>query len=211
MLIDLKKIHTLWYGGFKEERKKRIEELLGRLDIPHSHVDSIYNTNGIIGCMLSNQKSIKESLSYSHPVLIMEDDCNITEWYNSTIEVPDDADAVYLGTSIRGLTADWKYKDYRSDPIWHNSPTILGDFGQVYKITNMLSTHAIMFVSKQYKEYCINLVEYRILDDLPVDIIYAEGMKKYNIYAPKKPFFYQECECPYTKHDTLMPLEEIFK
>lgn len=211
MLIDLKKIHTLWYGGFKPERKQRIESLFNKLDIPNSHVDSIYDKNGIIGCMMSNQKSIKQSLNYEHPVLIMEDDCNSTEWYTSLIEVPDDADAVYVGTSIRGLTKDWMYKDYRHDPIWVNTPTCFGDFGQTYKITNMLSTHAILYVSKRYKEHCINLVEYRVMYDLPVDIIYAAGMEKFNIYALKRPIFYQECECIHTRNDTMTPLETIFK
>lgn len=211
MLIYLKNIHTLWYGGFNITRKNKIENLLNKLNIPHSQVDSIYNKNGIIGCMMSNQKSIKESLNYDHPVLILEDDCDITKWYNPIIEIPDDADAVYLGTSVRGLIDDWKYHDYRTFPIWRNKPTLLGDFGQVYKIKNMLSTHAILFVSKRYKEYCMNLVEYRSIDDLPVDVIYAAGMKDYNIYATKEPFFYQDCECPHTKNDTLTPLRRIFE
>lgn len=210
MLVDLQKIHTLWYGGFKPERKKKIEFLLDNLSLPHSHVDSIFNKNGIIGCMLSQQRAVKQSLQYNYPTLILEDDCDTTAWYNNIIEIPDDADAVYIGTSIRGLTPDWKYKDYRNDPIWHNSPTMIGDFGNLYKITNILTTHAILFVSERYKNYCYNIIEYRILDDLPVDIMYAEAMKKFNVYALKKPFFYQDCECPITKQDTLTPLENIF-
>ncbi len=70
----------------------------------------------------------------------------------------------------------------------------------------MLTTHAILYITKKYKEYCFNILEYCVFDDMPCDILYAAGMEKYNVYAVKFPFFYQDCSCMFTRNDTVRPL-----
>jgi hypothetical protein len=207
MIIKLSDIPTLWYGGIKESRRSSIIKTLNSLNLKHTHVEPVVMENGILGCKASAKKSLLVSINCDNPTLILEDDCAPTKWYTDTFSVPDDADALYLGTSIRGLTDDWMYKDYRTDPIWHGRPIVLEDYKDVYKINNMLTTHAILFITKRYKEYCYNILEYCVQDDLPCDVIYAAGMKKYNVYAVKRPVFYQDCESHFTVNDTITPLE----
>ncbi len=117
MLIDIKLLNVLWYGGIKPGRQEKLEKHLKNLNIEGKKVDPIVHVNGIIGCKESVKKTLQLALQSNDPVLVLEDDCSPTDWYKSTVEVPDDADALYLGTSVRGLTDDWKYKDYRQDPM----------------------------------------------------------------------------------------------
>lgn len=41
------------------------------------------------------------------------------------------------------------------------------------------------------------------------DVIYAAGMKKFNIYAVKKPLFFQDCDCYHTREDTTRCINEL--
>jgi len=211
MLIDLREINTLWYGGLKPGREERLTELLQRLNFKFNKVVPVSDVTGVKGCTLSNQKTLIKALEYNSPVLVLEDDCRITDWYNPILEVPDDADAVYIGTSIRGLIDRWEEQDYKKDPIWHGSPKILSSHEQVYKVSNMLTTHAILYITKRYIKHNINLIFDRKYDDIPVDILYASNMGEFNVYAVKRPIFYQDCECEYTKKDTLTPIETLYE
>jgi len=211
MLIDLRKIQTFWYGGIKQGRKEKIEKWLTLLNLKFEQIDPIIHKDGVIGCKESAKKTLKRSLEIEQPVLVMEDDCSPTKWFTPVVKVPDDADALYVGTSIRGLTSDWKYKNFKTDTIWHGKPNLINPYHNTYKVTNMLSTHAILYITKKYREFCINLIEYCVIDDLPCDIIFAEGMKRFNVYAVTHPLFYQDCGCLYTKADTMTPLKLIYE
>jgi hypothetical protein len=63
---------------------------------------------GHLGCAISTVKMYK---SITPPTLCLEDDCGITEYYKNELNVPDDADAIYLGTSVWGVKnghTDWR-------------------------------------------------------------------------------------------------------
>ncbi len=116
------------------------------------------------------------------PLLLLEDD---VEWNGQTeVYVPEGADAVYLGISKRGGSfyngyddGPSKFKPFRSDMV---------------KVENMLSTHAILYCSKRYKEDVIQRLT-GILGQAHYfsDVVISRIQRYYNVYAYKCPFFYQ--------------------
>jgi hypothetical protein len=91
-------------------------------------------------------------------------------------------------------------------------PIMLRRLKDVYQITGMLTTHAILYVSDSYKQECIKLIEQ---DDGKnhCDVLMAGNMDKYKVYAFKFPMFYQDCydnnKDAYEK--TVQPLWNLFK
>jgi hypothetical protein len=55
----------------------------------------------------------------------------------------------------------------------------------------MLSAHAILYISKRYKEKVINVMEECFKTNIYNDMAISKIQKNYNIYANKLPTFYQ--------------------
>jgi hypothetical protein len=130
---------------------------------------------------------ILESNLTDEPLLIVEDDINITHWYMTDkdieIDIPDDSDALYLGNYRFGV-------DENTDGIYFAPPTEYHS-QEISKIFNMLGAHAIIYKSKKYKEEIIKL--FRDSNDLNNnDVILARNMKRFNIYTYKNPIFFQD-------------------
>ena len=86
MIIDLKKINSLWIGGINKNRELKIKSLLDRLEYNHKQIPAVIS-NGFNGNTQSTKNAIEESIKYNEPVIIFEDDANITEHYNNEIDV----------------------------------------------------------------------------------------------------------------------------
>lgn len=194
MIIDLKKIPALWYGGIKPERKEKLLNTFSSLNIKNEFVEPFIFNDLAYACKISHQRAIKRALDFDSPVLVLEDDVSPTANYVDIFDVPDDADALYLGTCVYGLVPDWKYRPISHYPIWLGQPEKLGIYKNLYRIHNMLTTHAIMYISNRYKQYCFNIIEYCVLENLPVDVLFADIMKKFNVYAVDTPVFFQDSE-----------------
>ena len=207
MIIDLKKINSLWIGGINKNRELKIKSLLDRLEYNHKQIPAVIS-NGFNGNTQSTKNAIEESIKYNEPVIIFEDDANITEHYNNEIDVPDDADAVWLGTSIYGLVNNWESMSLR-DGIYLTQPKKTGEYNNFYKVENMLSLHAVVFITNKYKQSMFNYLEYLINKQTAPDIITAETMKYFNIYACKKPMFFQD-DNAHNSSPTLTALDSIF-
>ena len=207
MIIDLKRINSLWIGGINKNREFKIKSLLDRLEYNHKQIPAVIS-NGFNGNTQSTKNAIEESIKYNEPVIIFEDDANITEHYNNKIDVPDDADAVWLGTSIYGLVNNWESMSLR-DGIYLTQPQKTGEYNNFYKVENMLSLHAVVFITNKYKQSMFNYLEYLINKQTAPDIITAETMKYFNIYACKKPMFFQD-DNAHNSSPTLTALDSIF-
>ena len=207
MIIDLKKINSLWIGGINKNRELKIKSLLDRLEYNHKQIPAVIS-NGFNGNTQSTKNAIEESIKYNEPVIIFEDDANITEHYNNEIDVPEDADAVWLGTSIYGLVNNWESMSLR-DGIYLTQPKKTGEYNNFYKVENMLSLHAVVFITNKYKQSMFNYLEYLINKQTAPDIITAETMKYFNIYACKKPMFFQD-DNAHNSSPTLTALDSIF-
>ncbi len=214
MIINLKTIPILWYGGIKPGRREKFENTLKVKQLNALFIEPFISNDPVnavrIGCGKSHVKALKKSVEENKPSLILEDDVNSTEWYKESIVIPDDADAVYLGTCLNGLHPDWKKRD--ANHACCSNPIILSKTDEFYRISGMLTTHAILYVTDKYKKHCIDIIEQ---DDgrNHCDVLMASRMQDFNVYACKKPIFYQDClndnKDAYEK--TITPLWSVFR
>ena len=153
---------------------------------------------GHLGCAISTINMYKSTLP---PVLCIEDDCGLTENYNDELDVPDDADAVYLGTSVWGVT--------NGQTAWRNfSITKYND--KFYKIEGMCSAHAVLFLNNNFLGHLNKIGEsYNMESTVPFDYLFCQEQKKFNVYGVAKPMFYQKGDC--NEEVTLYSLEQVYK
>ena len=214
MNIDLKQIPILWYGGIKPGRTEKFNNVINRLNLKCDYIEPFISNDPInavrIGCGKSHVKALKKSLELNQPTLILEDDVNSTEWYRQMFDIPEDADAVYIGTCLNGLHSDWRNREPNSACC--GDPSILQKLENYYKISGMLTTHAVLYCSEKYKNDCIKIIE-QDGGNNHCDVLMAQNMYKYNVYACKYPMFFQDClqdnKDAYEK--TLIPLWRLFK
>lgn len=213
MNICFKNISVFWYGGIKPGRKEKFHSVMTRLGIAPEFVEPFISNDPVnavrIGCGKSHVRALKRSVEKNSPSLILEDDVNSTEWYKESITIPEDADAVYLGTCLNGLHPDWKKRD--ANCACCSNPILLSRTDEFYRISGMLTTHAILYVTDKYKKHCIEIIEQ---DDgrNHCDVLMASRMQDFKVYACKKPIFYQDClndnKDAYEK--TITPLWSMF-
>jgi len=114
------------------------------------------------------------------PVLILEDDCCLTEYYKNEIEVPDDADAIYLGTSSWGV----------KNGVSKRNNLVLHPYNkEYYRISCMTSTHAILYLGTAYLSHLRKVGESYREDGTPAsfDGMIALEQEKFRVYGAAKP------------------------
>lgn len=112
------------------------------------------------------------------PLLILEDDAKITDCFNPIIDIPEDADSVYLGTSS-GNPA-YMAKSYNDD---------------YFRIGKVLSTHAVLYLTEAFKNNVAEITRLFVYHyQQPVDIGVASTLEHFKVYAPKCPYFIQADE-----------------
>ena len=77
---------------------------------------------------------------------------------------------------------------------------------ELVRIYNMLSTHAILFMTRAWAQNCLECVRQAPDSDLPGswDIPIARSMANYKVYALKKPLFYQDAKMGGQEEPTLI-------
>jgi len=115
------------------------------------------------------------------PVLILEDDIEYTGF--SEIDMVPGADAIYLGLSICGGHPTLN-KDEGSCKYTGFSKT------QV-RIQNMLTTHAILYISPEYKKAVIEVLQKNMGNKCYNDVLMSRLHSKFFILANRMPSFYQ--------------------
>jgi len=111
------------------------------------------------------------------PALVLEDDVDFSEDFNPFIQVPKNADAVYLGVSCVGNAYGYKLK-----PPFENT----------IKIFNVLAAHAILYVNTDFVNQVIELSKNSLIkDQCPFDLPLSTFINTKNVYSPLKPYFYQ--------------------
>ena len=96
--------------------------------------------NTVAGCSSAHLKGLSH---IDPPFILFEDDCMIKD-FKPVIEVPDDADAVYLGIS------SWGRMNGHSGPYVQYEQVD----GDLYRIHNMLSGHAVLYLTDDYVRMC---------------------------------------------------------
>jgi hypothetical protein len=185
MIIKLKEIPVIYISPDHNEkyhkRKLHMDQLLIKLEFKNIiHYKS--SNEKYPNCL--NNATIDIFSKYQPPFLLLEDDINETQNIPEMLEIPDDTDAFYLGLSSGGGHGEHNY-DYGNSQfknINHN----------LFKVNNMLSTHAILYITSNY---ILNIRNQLITKPTYYnDVIISQIQHKFNIYCHNESYFYQAKE-----------------
>jgi hypothetical protein len=181
MKIDLRKVPAVYINlKHHTEKNKQTQDLLKKCGFENIiRVEGPYNPeNPPAGCSGAHYIGLSKIKA---PFILFEDDCQIHN-FKPIIEVPDDADAVYLGISQWGRYMSFSGPFVHYDIVDH----------EIVRVYNMLATHAIMYVSQEYADICkrISFHASEIIGYNP-DTGFAEVQKYFNVYSVNDPFFNQ--------------------
>jgi GR25 family glycosyltransferase involved in LPS biosynthesis len=124
------------------------------------------------------------SANLDTPVLILEDDVIFTG--NAEFDYVEDADAIYFGLSkCAGHPTENKNEG--------NAKFTPYSMSQV-RVQNMLAAHAILYISRRYKEAIIDLLQSNMDKVWEMDVLISRIQSKFKILANMKPMFYQSAE-----------------
>ena len=180
--LDLREV-PFYYINLDDavERRERTESQLKELGIKSvTRVDAIRHSFGAAGTPRSMLKAL-ELAHNGEPFVLMEDDVAVKR-LDPIVEIPEDADAFYLGIS------GWGRMNSHSGPFvqWDR---VDDNTLQVY---NMLSGHAIMYISDRYIDLAKRISHHAgYVIENHVDIGFAEVQRWHNVYALDDPYFYQ--------------------
>lgn len=147
-----------------------------------NRLNAIRETPGIVGLSKSQNLALSQIKA---PFIILEDDAD-PMFFEPVIEVPDDADAVYLGNS------PWARMNANHGFFLKYTPAV--GYQDTYRIYNMLSSHAILYLTDSYVDVCKRTTNYcaTVGKTTPMDVPFASIQKFYNVYAFDKPHFGQK-------------------
>ena len=111
---------------------------------------------------------------YQEPILLIEDDIVYTD-VQTDIVIPTGIDAIYVGLSCQSTTSVHSMFERYSNSYM--------------RVLNMLATHAILYISRSYKDAIIEILEANITR--VNDVMMTRIQSKYQILALKIPLFYQ--------------------
>jgi len=175
-------------------RKNHTIELLNKIGfksiIHHKSGNQAYPT-----CLARATIDILQNYLNDEAVILLEDDVEPFLHLNSEIEfdMPHDTDAFYLGFSKSG-----GHKTLNSHDGWANIQKISSKHIRIF---NMLTTHAILYKSKNYKERVISEMA-NILGKTGYynDVTLARLHPEYKIYGYYYPLFYQAVKWGNVQH-----------
>lgn len=154
-------------------------------------IDGVYDNAYYIGLSKAFVSALGAGIeAKEESFTVFEDDAFPTNHYIDEIEVPDDADAIYLGVSPWGFRSD---QDPKGGAAFKGSVFKEVDgFSGIFKIYSTLSCHAILYVNKKYAKAALESYKKSIDLGHYGDVqIYFDGLfDKYNVYAVG-PLFYQ--------------------
>lgn len=167
------------------------------------HMESLLRSNGFTKiehyksgtedypkCLLSAYIDIMQQ-NMNEPFLLLEDDVEFTGI--SEFDFVEGADAIYFGLSRSG--------GHPTENI-HQGWAVLAPFSDTQvRVLNMLSGHAILFISKEYKEAIINAFTEKLDVVYYNDVIMARLQPYFKILANKQPSFYQAARFNKTDHE----------
>jgi hypothetical protein len=210
MKIDLRNVRCEWINVAKDtEKAEQMVELLDRLGFKnHQRFDAITGVPPKLGgrpgeentasCGASHAAILKRAIEEDNfPIMILEDDIDVSEFPDQELDVPDGADALYLGTSHGD-------RNYTSNLVEGHDDLI--------KITQVFATHAILYLNKNYAKEFVAITETSINSrNHHFDVSVAYNLQpRFEVYGMRVPIFYQADAKNSTnkwEHLTKTPLE----
>lgn len=181
MQIFLSQIPTVYINLDKHlSRRNHIDSMLKQYKFEKvTRLPATYNPIGFLGLLESQIEAIESAKA---PFLMLEDDVVIKD-FRDQISIPENADAVYLGTSAWAL---------QGSKTTHFLRFQKSSISGVLRIRNMLSSHAILFVSEEFRLECLATLKGNLIgEQLPCDVVLAKMQKNKHIYCLNKPIFIQ--------------------
>jgi hypothetical protein len=132
------------------------------------------------GCALAHNQALNELANTPTPFIVLEDDVKPWKWQD-TAQIPDAADAYYLGLSHWGLVGN---KGQRT--IAATQPD-----GKNWRLWNMLAAHAILYLNPEYIHWLIRATDTMLALGTNQDKARAQTLKYWNVYGPERAIVYQ--------------------
>ena len=199
MKLDLKEATAVYINLERDVNKNStMKSLILDCGFKNSiRVETEYTPNSLAGCSLSHYNALNE---IDPPFIVFEDDC-VVKNFNSIIEIPDDADAIYLGVS------SWGRMNAHSGPFVQYEKVD----ENLVRVYNMLGAHAILYLNQEYVSLCSRIAQngYDIADHQ--DIGFAEIQRYFNVYAFNDPMFYQTSSNGTDQPLTSYPTQELMQ
>jgi hypothetical protein len=185
MIIDLREIPVVWINLDSATKNAEImEERFKKYGFKNTHrrsgliIPPPPGTHQSIAHFMGCGKThtgILEDKSYSTPLLVLEDDIEFCDNFNPVIEVPDDADGVYLGISHGNMY----YKSAKYNE-------------QYLRIAGILAAHAILYLTDDFRENMARVGNY-CMDELkqPWDMGSSAIQHTFKVVTPLSPVVYQ--------------------
>lgn len=207
MKIKLTDLRTYYINLYKDGKKGRatlnLLKSLGFKKINRS--PGFVEENAAIGIAAAHYNVLISRHDKGEPFILFEDDIKVTH-FDHIIDIPDDADAVYLGVSKMG-SIDGKDEE-------RLLVSKVDGYPHVYRVYNMLALHAILYLNMDYVKETAEISKEYLENGIPHDLGIAENMKNWNVYALDKPMFIQYPKFRYytdTPISKLPNVEEINK
>jgi len=172
------------------ERDSRTHDMLSNAKLQFSRYDGGVTTPYTIGVAKGHLAALKDQYL---PCLLLEDDVRVVPDSHGLprdldpefpFHVPEGADAIYLGTSLYGRL--------HSRSVYQGVIATETNTNDLLSVYNMLSMHAIVYLTQRYKDHTIELLKSHIASPSGgVDDPIADAMGKFNVYALRTPYLYQ--------------------
>ena len=217
MIIDLREIPILYINMDKDIKRFHDMNLLFDYLVEDCGFkrENIYRIPGVRNPIKANGVSeahlaaIEFSKQFDGPFLVLEDDVELT-FLNSIVDVPDDANAVYLGNTQHGLGFNGAYPVYPEKPYNGITTNVVADVHSknkdVYRVLSMSSAHAILYIDNVYRTIVENSCKWGIEQNTCHDTYLATVQRLAYVYAYNEPMFINK-SC---RWDSTFLLEQCF-
>lgn len=171
-------------------KRNHVESEWNRRDLSGEFVRPIYggipkNKSGASGFFRMIERGLRAQIPSAafRPFLMLEDDITFTE-ERLMVDIPDDADILYVGLSNCSMNSDqFHYANYY---------TSVEGFPAVVRIKHMLASHGILVCSVLGAAAIQRTMLETYLSDKPWDIPLAFIQPYYRVYALRRPWIYQD-------------------
>jgi hypothetical protein len=171
------------------QRKRHMDQMLATLgfkDIVHYKS----GTEVYPDCLsIATINILEENMNI--PFLLLEDDVEFTGV--DTVNIDEGVDAIYLGLSVSGGSKTENLFDGSSQYIAYSESQV--------RIQNMLSGHAILYISSAYKQAVIDTLKAHMGQKYYNDVLMSRLQPNFMILANKAPSFFQSAKFNRTDHE----------
>jgi hypothetical protein len=190
VIINIKHLKTQYItlDPSSPSSSRLVDQLVGSGFVNFEPVMGVKEEIKRVGVAKAFLKALKENTVDDKPFLILENDAYI--WHDwSELEIPDNADAIYLGISRYGVMPS-SLNSYYTGSVCKKM-VVERQTDDIYRIYNMLSAHAVIIISPEYRDFLIRAISFAIRIGTNQDRVRADSMKYWKVYALDKPMFYQ--------------------